>query len=131
MRTLLNEARQKGIRPGRVIVVCGLIVAALLYVLAGLASRQIFNRDEFLRQFDRQSSRYVTVPAARGDILDRHGNVLVASRPRCSVVIDLGSLREEFSVEARKDIRAAKKERKNFPEMSSKSSASGKVNYRV
>lgn len=117
MRNLLNEARQKGIRPARVLVLCGLIAAAMFYVIAGLASRQIFNREEFLRQFDSQSSRYVTVPAARGDILDRRGNVLVSSRPRCSVVIDLGSLREEFSVEARKDIRAAKRERKNFPGM--------------
>ena len=117
MRALLNEARQKGIRPGRVLAICAMIFAALFNVLAGLAARQNFNRDEFLRQFDSQSSRYITVPAARGDILDRHGKTLVSSRPRYSVVIDLGSLREEFSVEARKDIRAAKQERKNFPGM--------------
>ncbi|MBQ9758629.1 MAG: hypothetical protein IJW12_02505 [Opitutales bacterium] len=113
----LGDTRVNGISPRRVVIVGALIGAAMLYLLGGLAVRQIFKRDDYLQQYDRQSSRYVTVPAARGDILDRHGNVLVSSRPRYSVVIDLGSLREEFSVEARRDIRAARREQKKFSGM--------------
>ena len=113
----LGDTRVSGISPRRVVIVGGIIGVVLLYLLVGLAVRQIFKREDYLNQYERQSSRYVTMPAARGDILDRHGNVLVSSRPRYSVVIDLGSLREEFSVEARKDIRAARREQKKFSEM--------------
>lgn len=113
----LGDTRVNGISPQRVVIVGVLIGIVMLYLLGGLATRQIFKRDDYLAQYERQSSRYVTVPAARGDILDRHGNVLVSSRPRYSVVIDLGSLREEFSVEARRDIRAARREQKNFSGM--------------
>lgn len=113
----LGDTRVNGISPRRVVVVGALIGVSMLYLLVGLATRQIFNRENYLHQYERQSSRYLTVPAARGDILDRRGNVLVSSRPRYSVVIDLGSLREEFSVEARNAIRAARREQKKFPGM--------------
>lgn len=113
----LGDTRLNGISPRRVLIVGVVIGCVLLYLVGGLAVRQIFKRDDYLRQYERQSSRYVTVPAARGDILDRHGNVLVSSRPRYSVVMDLGSLREEFSVQARQDIRSAKREQKKFSGM--------------
>lgn len=115
--SVLGEVRLFGFSPRRMIVVFALIGAALIYLIGGLAVRQIFRRDEYLRQFENQSLRYVTVPAARGDILDRHGNVIVSSRPRFSVVIDLGTLREEFAETARRDIRDARREREKFPDM--------------
>lgn len=115
--SVLGEARVKGIRPARVFIVGGFIAAALVYLIIGLAVRQIFESKDYRRGYEQQSFRYITVPAPRGDILDRHGNVLVSVRPRCSIVIDLGSLREEFSVEARQAIRAARAEQKKLPGM--------------
>lgn len=113
----LGDARMSGVSPARVLIVGALILAALLYLAGGLAVRQIFERMDYLRGYERQSFRYITVPAPRGDILDRRGNVIVSSRPRYSVVIDLGTLREEFSAETRRAIRAARAEREKFPNM--------------
>ncbi len=113
----LNDIRQVGIRPWRVLAVGIFMALALAYLVCGLAMRQIIERLDNLRGYERQSFRYVTVPAARGDILDRHGNVLVSTRPRYSVVIDLGTLREEFTEETRRALRAARRVKEKFPKM--------------
>lgn len=115
--SLLGDARVRGISPTRVVIVCAVMAAALLYLVVWLAVRQIFEGEDFQRGYEQQSFRYITIPAPRGDILDRNGNVLAASRPRYSIVIDLGTLRGEFSAESRASIRAARRERERFPEM--------------
>lgn len=115
--SLFGNARFCGISPTRALIVCALIALSLLYLIGGLAVRQIFERADYLRGFERQSLRYITVPAPRGDILDRNGKVIATSRPRCSVVIDLGTLREEFAEETRRSLRAARREREKFPNM--------------
>lgn len=113
----LGAARAKGIRTTRVFIVGGCIALALFYLIVGLVVRQIIERKDYQRGYEQQSFRYITVPAPRGDILDRRGNVLASVRPRYSVVIDLGSLREEFSAEAKQAIRAAREQQKILPDM--------------
>lgn len=113
----LGEAKTRGISPVRVFIIGVAIVGVFLYLLAGLFVRQIVQGPDYRRDDERQSYRYVTVPAPRGDILDRNGEIIASSEPRYSVVIDLGTLREEFSDETRKSIREALRERKNFPGM--------------
>lgn len=113
----LGDIRVHGISPVRVVIIFVFIACALLYLVGWLAFRQIFEGENYQRGYERQSFRYITIPAPRGDILDRNGNVLVSSQPRYSVVIDLGTLRGEFSEESRASIRAARRERERFPEM--------------
>lgn len=114
---LFGESGPAGVSPTRVLVICVLITLTLLFLIGGLALRQIFEGPDYLRGYERQSLRYITVPAPRGDILDRNGNVIASSSPRCSVVIDLGTMRGEFAEETRRAVRAARRERQKFSGM--------------
>lgn len=113
----LGDARLNGISPLRVVIVGAIMGLVFLYLACGLFVRQVVQGPDYQRDNEKQSFRYVTVPAPRGDILDRNGKIIASSRPRYSVVIDLGSLREEFSEETRNAIREASRERKKFPGM--------------
>lgn len=70
-----------------------------LFLLAGLAWRQLAQSDEYRRLEEHQSLRRILQPGPRGDIFDRHGNLLVGNDSRFSAVLYLGDLRGEFNRE--------------------------------
>ncbi|MBC2594082.1 peptidoglycan glycosyltransferase [Ruficoccus amylovorans] len=77
-----------------------LVFGLMFMVLAGgLAWRQLILQGEWKAKEERQNMRRVIQPGPRGDILDRHGNILVGNRPRFSAVVYLRELREEFDKE--------------------------------
>jgi len=76
-----------------------LFSAGFLYVLAGLAYRQLIQTGDLKEQSDSQSRRVVMRPPARGRIFDRNGFVLVDNRARWSVKADLAALQKEFRAE--------------------------------
>ena len=88
----------KGYNPR--VIVFHLFAAALLLVLTGgLAYQQLIRSDSFSESERKQNQRRILVPGPRGNIYDREGRPLVANRPRFSVTLYLGELRQEFRAE--------------------------------
>ena len=76
-------------RIGRRVVILALIAAALLTILIlRLWSLQVLDVQTYRAQASSNGLRSIDVPAARGQILDNTGKVLVGSRPSNSVAID-------------------------------------------
>ncbi|HCA59664.1 MAG TPA: hypothetical protein DEP46_16975, partial [Blastocatellia bacterium] len=81
---LREQAQNLGIRIGTIQVVAFLLLAVLgvrLYYL------QIVRGDYFQERAENQRIRLIPIPAPRGAIFDRNGNILVDSRPTFNVVI--------------------------------------------
>ena len=73
------------------------VLAALLLTLAGgLAYQQLFNSTLNDSRERLQNQRRVLVPGPRGNIYDRHGQLLVGNRPRFTVTLYLDELRGEI-----------------------------------
>ena len=83
----------------RLYAVFGLFAFGFLYVVGGLAYRQLIQSNDLKEQSDNQSRRIVLRPPARGRIYDRNGFVLVDNRARWSVKADLAALQKEFRTE--------------------------------
>jgi penicillin-binding protein 2 len=78
-----------------------LIVALGLGVLlAGLWWVQVVSARDYQAHLEMQSFRTVRIPAVRGKILDRNGNVLAENRPAYNVSLYLDELRGAFDAAA-------------------------------
>jgi len=73
------------------------IAGGLGILLAGLWWVQIVSAREFENHLETQSYRTVRIPAVRGKILDRHGQVLAENLPRYNLDLYLGDLRNQFN----------------------------------
>ncbi len=79
------------------------VTAALLLILAGgLSYQQLFKTDVHHERERQQNQRRILIPGPRGNIYDRHGQVLVRNRPRLAVVLYLDELRSAFLAEFRR-----------------------------
>ena len=81
----------------RLYAVFGLFSLGFLYVVGGLAYRQLIQSNDLKEQSDNQSRRIVLRPPARGRIYDRNGFVLVDNRARWSVKADLAALQAQIA----------------------------------
>ena len=66
----------------RAFVIGIIFLLCALFLLAGLAKRQLLQSEDYLQQHNQQSRRIVMTPAPRGEIRDRNGNVLVTNKAR-------------------------------------------------
>ena len=74
----------------------GAIIGLVMVLTSGLAYRQLFTTGLYTERERLQNLRRVVSPGPRGNIYDRDGRLLVANRPRFSVVLDLAGLRADF-----------------------------------
>lgn len=84
----LPDQRRPPITPQlavRVAVLGGLALAMFAIVFFRLWYLQVLSGDRYLAQANDNRVRDITTPAARGDIIDRNGNVLVESRVSIAV----------------------------------------------
>lgn len=88
-------------RNPRLLLFHGAVVALVVVLTSGLAYRQLLNTGIYTERERLQNLRRVISPGPRGNIYDREGRLLVANRPRFSVVLDLAGLRSEFRAEYR------------------------------
>jgi penicillin-binding protein 2 len=88
-------------RNPRLLLFHGAVVALVVVLTSGLAYRQLLNTGLYTERERLQNLRRVISPGPRGNIYDREGRLLVANRPRFSVVLDLAGLRSEFRTEYR------------------------------
>jgi penicillin-binding protein 2 len=106
---------QKGYDP-RVVLFYFIIATLLIVLTSGLAYQQLFNSELHTERESSQNQRRILIPGPRGNIYDRHGQLLVGNRPRFAVVLYLDELRAKFRgefIRIRKNYRAA--EDKDIP----------------
>lgn len=77
-------------------VVIGICMVTLV---GGLGYRQLVLKEEYVAAETRQNYRRILMPGPRGNIYDRHGELLVGNRPLFSAVVYLNELRSEFREE--------------------------------
>jgi penicillin-binding protein 2 len=73
------------------------LTAVLLLTLAGgLAYRQLVKANDYADAERQQNQRRIIFPGARGNIYDRHGQLLVGNRHRFAVLLHLDELKVEL-----------------------------------
>ena len=77
------------VRYTALITVLAIVMCAFSVRLADL---QLVNADYYKAQGDNSSVRTLTIPAARGEIVDRYGRVLVYNRDGFNIVFDAATL---------------------------------------
>jgi len=93
----------------RVALFYGIVGAALLILVAGLAYQQLIRTQTYSVTEHQQTERRVIIPGPRGNIYDRQGVLLVGNRPRFTVVLYLDELQQDFfreSIRIRNNYRA-------------------------
>ena len=80
------------VRPGRLTALAVLLVLIISVYLVFLYKLQIIEGEELYNQGDRISTTERTVTAARGNILDRYGRVLVSNKECYNLKIDTDKL---------------------------------------
>lgn len=75
------------------------VCAALGVLLAGLWYLQVVQADHYRERMRNQTFRTVRVPAVRGKMLDRHGQVLADNRPSYQLNLYIEELRPQFVAE--------------------------------
>ena len=83
---------RSGVSPIRAITLIVLPILLGCALLLGLYSLQVVNREVYREEGRNTVSRVETVPAARGDILDRYGRVLVTNVVSYDIHIERGTL---------------------------------------
>ena len=74
-----------------------IIYALMLTVLCSVLSyRQLFEADEYETKERQQGQRRIIRPGARGDVLDREGNLLIGNRANFSAVLHMEQLKSEI-----------------------------------
>lgn len=68
----------------------------MVTLIGGLAWRQLFLTKDYLAAEERQNYRRILKPGPRGDIFDRHGELLVGNRALFSATVYLNELRPDF-----------------------------------
>ena len=72
------------------------LAGGLFVLLAGLWWVQVVSARKYESHLETQSYRTVRIPAMRGKILDRNGQVLAENHPRYSLSLYLDDLRQQF-----------------------------------
>src|SRR5664279_5375173 len=87
------------------------VLGGLGVLLAGLWWVQVVSARDYQANLETQSFRTVRIPAVRGRILDRNGEVLAENRPVFNVSLYLEELRRQFETNYAAQASRARKER--------------------
>jgi penicillin-binding protein 2 len=85
----------------RVAILGGIALALFAIAFFRLWFLQVLSGDEYLAQASTNRVRNVTIQAPRGEMVDRHGNVLVENRRAVAVVVSPPKLPQEAGARAR------------------------------
>jgi len=88
----------KGYDP-RIVIFYFILALLLLILAAGLAYQQLSKVGEHNDAERQQNQRRIILPGARGNIYDRHRNLLVGNAHRFSVILHLDELKAELNRE--------------------------------
>jgi cell division protein FtsI/penicillin-binding protein 2 len=81
----------------RRLILFRIIYAFMLTVLCSVLSyRQLFEADEYETKERQQGQRRIIRPGARGDVLDRNGELLIGNRANFSAILHMEQLKSEI-----------------------------------
>ena len=83
----------------RLVFLAAVVLCAVVIVSVRLYGLQIVSGDSFRAQSERSIARTVSVPAARGEIVDRYGRPLVTNRLCYNISIDFSRLPKDMENE--------------------------------
>ncbi|MDR2807214.1 MAG: hypothetical protein LBB11_03610 [Puniceicoccales bacterium] len=86
--------------------------SVFLFLACGLFYRQIIQHDYFSQKEKRQNQRRIIIPAARGDIYDRNGKLLVHNLPTFELHLYFDDIRPEIRQEYTHLIQQARSDHK-------------------
>jgi penicillin-binding protein 2 len=95
-------------------LVAGMLAAGFFILLAGLWWVQVVSARKYQGHLETQSYRTVRLPAMRGKILDREGQVLAENRPRYNLSLYLDDLRKQFKAASDAEYASATNARARF-----------------
>ena len=82
---------------GRRLLLFKMIYAVLFSIICiFLIFRQVFQADEYQIKERKQGQRRIINPGARGDVLDRNGNLLIGNRANFAAVLHVEQLKQEI-----------------------------------
>jgi penicillin-binding protein 2 len=85
-----------------------------LFLACGLFYRQIIQYDYFCQKEKRQNQRRIILPAPRGDIYDRNGNLLVCNKPSFDLQLYFDDIRIEVRREYARLLKELRTEKKTI-----------------
>ncbi|MDR0590624.1 MAG: penicillin-binding protein 2 [Puniceicoccales bacterium] len=99
------------------LALCFLLV--FLFLAGGLFYRQIIQHNYFRQKEKRQNQRRIIIPAPRGDIYDRNGQLLVCNRPTFDLHLYFSDIRQEIRKTYGQLIRQLKEQKKtiDYPQL--------------
>ncbi len=101
-----QEKPDDALRPGRLWTLgITLFLLGFLPLGLGLGGIQLWHDNEYRKRARTQSQRLILLPAPRGNILDRHGRLIVGNRPCCNIVADLSGMQDEIRAEREQLVR--------------------------
>lgn len=109
--SLIRRFKKNATRVGVIQFVAAVI---FLYLSLGLFYRQIIQYESFNRRERQQCTRRIIIPAVRGNIYDRNGNLLVGNRPVFSLELYLSELKSRFREEFIKRVKYHADRDENF-----------------
>lgn len=84
--------------PVRFWLICGAILGGFAAIFLRLVQIQVWNHDYYAEEANKLRSRYDILPAPRGEIVDRRGNLVAATRSVIEVGVDPQVVvREDFA----------------------------------
>jgi penicillin-binding protein 2 len=98
----MTTAKPDTITPWRFYFIGSVMLVPFLVLVLRLVSLQLLDERSYRTQANTQSRRLVIVPAPRGNIYDRNGNLLVGNRPSYNIVADVAALQGEIGGEYRR-----------------------------
>ena len=95
----MTTTKPDTIAPWRFYFIGSVMLVPFLVLVMRLVTLQLLDERNYRTQANTQSRRLVIVPAPRGNIYDRNGNLLVGNRPSYNIVADVAALQEEMGDE--------------------------------
>ncbi len=108
---LIKLYKKSTIRVGAIQLI---VVLVFLYLILGAFYRQIIQHKHFLQKEHQQSTRRIVMPAVRGKIYDRNGELLVDNRPIFLLELHLSDLKSKFREEYLKRVKFYVKRNESF-----------------
>jgi len=90
-----EENRNRLLVKKRLVYYSGAIILIFIVLICRLFWLQVIQEEIFVNKAENQSTRFITIQASRGEVVDRNGNVLITSRPVYNLTLNYLGLQDQ------------------------------------